>query len=434
MKKKRTRSVLLIVLAVILLIVLIMSLTINIVFSRNDTPKVFGYYVYMMETDTMDATAHVASASADATVDVATYTTEEESENAAASIHQNTAVFAKALSDTDLPAKNNAILCTLGETDTSTDIDSDGIAVRRILSVEQDSSGILYYYPTTMVPEMVGTEPAITRDNILGLCSFESSEIYSFVNFTRSVTGILVLLALPAIILVIMLIVAIVRASSHRGDEYAFEEDYDEVYNEDSYDDINFEESLGTSPIYRPNNQNSTGFDQKRDSIAENFERKPVNPNSPYQKARTMQFKAQSDQPIYGDPNQQIPLDGSREYYGTHGGAVTDTGSFGTHQTRGYGEPSSRQGGNTYGAGDTGASQYHGSHEAQAGEEPRGLSGSRFASSSNNNNASSRPTTSHAANSGTSRSTSSRNKYEDASVDELIAMIENEKRKTDKKD
>lgn len=85
--------------------------------------------------------------------------------------------------------------------------------------------------------------------------------------------------------------------------EYTFEENYDEVYSEDSYDDddsaYDDEELGGRSPLFRPseNTAQSRSFEQKRSSIAENFERKQVNPNSPYQKARTMQFKAQHDVP-----------------------------------------------------------------------------------------------------------------------------------------
>ena len=113
--------------------------------------------------------------------------------------------------------------------------------------------------------------------------------------------------------MVIMLIVAIARANGKHDDEYTFEENYDEVYSEDSYDDddsaYDDEELGGRSPLFRPseNTAQSRSFEQKRSSIAENFERKQVNPNSPYQKARTMQFKAQHDVPIYTNPADQDP-------------------------------------------------------------------------------------------------------------------------------
>lgn len=191
------------------------------------------------------------------------------------------------------------------------------MAVRRIYNIEQDETGVLKYYPTTMKTNDVGTEPPITVDSILGKCAYESGELYSYVTFATGVPGILTLLVLPSVILVIMLIVAIARANGKHDDEYTFEENYDEVYSEDSYDDddsaYDDEELGGRSPLFRPseNTAQSRSFEQKRSSIAENFERKQVNPNSPYQKARTMQFKAQHDVPIYTNPADQIPLDGA---------------------------------------------------------------------------------------------------------------------------
>ena len=216
-------------------------------------------------------------------------------------------MIASAYKETDPIAKNNAVLCVLAPDDASTDIDSDRVAVRRIYNIEQDETGVLKYYPTTMKASDVGTEPPVTVDSILGKCSYESGELYTYVKFATGVPGILILMVLPSIILVIMLIVTIVRASMGHDDEYTFEENYDEVYSEDSYDDgdsaYDDEELGGRSPLYRPSEATqSRSFEKKRSSIAENFERKQVNPNSPYQKARTMQFKAQHDVPIYTNP------------------------------------------------------------------------------------------------------------------------------------
>ena len=393
--KKKSKSILAVVLAILLILVVAVSLTTNILFSRKDTPKIFGHYIYLMEYDTMEAGA---AAVATGTTDLNAAGTVD-SESAAASIHKHTAVIATAYQESDPIAKNNAVLCVLAPDDTSTDIDSDRVAVRRIYNIEQDETGVLKYYPTTMKTNDVGTEPPITVDSILGKCAYESGELYSYVTFATGVPGILTLLVLPSVILVIMLIVAIARANGKHDDEYTFEENYDEVYSEDSYDDddsaYDDEELGGRSPLFRPseNTAQSRSFEQKRSSIAENFERKQVNPNSPYQKARTMQFKAQHDVPIYTNPADQIPLDGAGQnsqptgntgtYEGAHAGSVSNTSTFGTrsnlNSTDTFRTPPIEN--NTPDETAAPVSTYRGSHEASSPEEARNLGDTPFRSS-----------------------------------------------------
>ena len=433
--KKKSKSILAVVLAILLILVVAVSLTTNILFSRKDTPKIFGHYIYLMEYDTMEAGAAA----------VATGTTDlnaagpVDSESAAASIHKHTAVIATAYQESDPIAKNNAVLCVLAPDDTSTDIDSDRVAVRRIYNIEQDETGVLKYYPTTMKTNDVGTEPPITVDSILGKCAYESGELYSYVTFATGVPGILTLLVLPSVILVIMLIVAIARANGKHDDEYTFEENYDEVYSEDSYDDddsaYDDEELGGRSPLFRPseNTAQSRSFEQKRSSIAENFERKQVNPNSPYQKARTMQFKAQHDVPIYTNPADQIPLDGAGQnsqptgntgtYEGAHAGSVSNTSTFGTrsnlNSTDTFRTPPIEN--NTPDETAAPVSTYRGSHEASSPEEARNLGDTPFRSSR-----AAAPEQKPAA---PAVPKTREDKIANASVDELLAMIEDEKKK-----
>lgn len=429
--KKKSKSILAVVLAILLILVVAVSLTTNILFSRKDTPKIFGHYIYLMEYDTMEAGATgTTDLNAAGTVD---------SESAAASIHKHTAVIATAYQESDPIAKNNAVLCVLAPDDTSTDIDSDRVAVRRIYNIEQDETGVLKYYPTTMKTNDVGTEPPITVDSILGKCAYESGELYSYVTFATGVPGILTLLVLPSVILVIMLIVAIARANGKHDDEYTFEENYDEVYSEDSYDDddsaYDDEELGGRSPLFRPseNTAQSRSFEQKRSSIAENFERKQVNPNSPYQKARTMQFKAQHDVPIYTNPADQIPLDGAGQnsqptgntgtYEGAHAGSVSNTSTFGTrsnlNSTDTFRTPPIEN--NTPDETAAPVSTYRGSHEASSPEEARNLGDIPFRSSR-----AAAPEQKPAA---PAVPKTREDKIASASVDELLAMIEDEKKK-----
>lgn len=433
--KKKSKSILAVVLAILLILVVAVSLTTNILFSRKDTPKIFGHYIYLMEYDTMEAgAAAVATGTTDLNAAGAV-----DSESAAASIHKHTAVIATAYQESDPIAKNNAVLCVLAPDDTSTDIDSDRVAVRRIYNIEQDETGVLKYYPTTMKTNDVGTEPPITVDSILGKCAYESGELYSYVTFATGVPGILTLLVLPSVILVIMLIVAIARANGKHDDEYTFEENYDEVYSEDSYDDddsaYDDEELGGRSPLFRPseNTAQSRSFEQKRSSIAENFERKQVNPNSPYQKARTMQFKAQHDVPIYTNPADQIPLDGAGQnsqptgntgtYEGAHAGSVSNTSTFGTrsnlNSTDTFRTPPIEN--NTPDETAAPVSTYRGSHEASSPEEARNLGDTPFRSSR-----AAAPEQKPAA---PAVPKTREDKIANASVDELLAMIEDEKKK-----
>ena len=433
--KKKSKSILAVVLAILLILVVAVSLTTNILFSRKDTPKIFGHYIYLMEYDTMEAGA---AAVATGTTDLNAAGTVD-SESAAASIHKHTAVIATAYQESDPIAKNNAVLCVLAPDDTSTDIDSDRVAVRRIYNIEQDETGVLKYYPTTMKTNDVGTEPPITVDSILGKCAYESGELYSYVTFATGVPGILTLLVLPSVILVIMLIVAIARANGKHDDEYTFEENYDEVYSEDSYDDddsaYDDEELGGRSPLFRPseNTAQSRSFEQKRSSIAENCERKQVNPNSPYQKARTMQFKAQHDVPIYTNPADQIPLDGAGQnsqptgntgtYEGAHAGSVSNTSTFGTrsnlNSTDTFRTPPIEN--NTPDETAAPVSTYRGSHEASSPEEARNLGDTPFRSSR-----AAAPEQKPAA---PAVPKTREDKIANASVDELLAMIEDEKKK-----
>lgn len=433
--KKKSKSILAVVLAILLILVVAVSLTTNILFSRKDTPKIFGHYIYLMEYDTMEAGA---AAVATGTTDLNAAGTVD-SESAAASIHKHTAVIATAYQESDPIAKNNAVLCVLAPDDTSTDIDSDRVAVRRIYNIEQDETGVLKYYPTTMKTNDVGTEPPITVDSILGKCAYESGELYSYVTFATGVPGILTLLVLPSVILVIMLIVAIARANGKHDDEYTFEENYDEVYSEDSYDDddsaYDDEELGGRSPLFRPseNTAQSRSFEQKRSSIAENFERKQVNPNSPYQKARTMQFKAQHDVPIYTNPADQIPLGGAGQnsqptgntgtYEGAHAGSVSNTSTFGTrsnlNSTDTFRTPPIEN--NTPDETAAPVSTYRGSHEASSPEEAQNLGDIPFRSSR-----AAAPEQKPAA---PAVPKTREDKIASASVDELLAMIEDEKKK-----
>ena len=317
-RKNKATSALGVIVSIILIIVAAATLFITVLFAKQDTPQLFGYYMYLQKSTAMEVTD-----SADDT----------------ASIHANTVVFAKAYNGTDPLSVNNAILCVLSPDDTSPieDKDSNGYAIRRILRIEpNDETGELLYYPTTMQTDRIGTEPAITGSSILGLCQFEHAGLYSYITFVQTLPGILLLLALPCILLIAMLISKLVRSRNRRLDEaaYAFEESYDEVPGEDSYDEDYIDDADESdysddayqeqSPLYSPEISNTSTLDRKRVSIAQNFTPKAVNPNSPYQKARTMQFKAQKDIPILTSPYSQAPAQ-NNNYVGKYSAEPVQT-------------------------------------------------------------------------------------------------------------
>ncbi|MDD6270014.1 MAG: hypothetical protein PUA84_08180 [Oscillospiraceae bacterium] len=330
-RKNKVTSALGVIVSIILVIVAAATLLVTILFAKKDTPELFGYYLYLQKSSAME----VADSADDS-----------------ASIHANTVVFAKAYNGTDPLSVNNAVLCVLAPDDSSPieDKDSDGYAIRRILDIKpNEETGELLYYPTTMQTDRLGTEPPITGSSIIGICEFEHSGLYSYITFVQTLPGILLLLALPCVLLIAMIVMKIVRSRNRRLDEnaYAFEESYDEVPGEDAYDEDYSDEEMDepmdeeddysenyaheqSAPLYTPEISSTSTLDRKRISIAQNFTPKAVNPNSPYQKARTMQFKAQKDVPIlntapYDQPQQSY----DNEYVGKYsaGSSASSTAS-----------------------------------------------------------------------------------------------------------
>ena len=134
------------------------------------------------------------------------------------------------------------------------------MAIRRLLNIASDEeTGVMKYYPTTMQVDTIGTEPAVTVDSIRGICRYESSQLYSFIQFATGFSGIIVLLALPCVILVILLIAALVRRSARNreDDAYAFEESYDELAGEEdyNYDDEEYDDEEFVNDMQQPSYQ-----------------------------------------------------------------------------------------------------------------------------------------------------------------------------------
>lgn len=249
MKKKRT-SVFSGLVVFVLLVVIACTAAVNLLFSGERVPKIAGYYLYMQETDDMKPT-----------------------------VEGNSLVFAEPATVGDI-SEGNVVLCYL----------ADGtLALRSIYKVEETDDGTVNYYPGTNKEQ--GTDLVIPRTNIFALCIWASPELYAYVQFSTTVTGLMCLLVAPCVILIIMLLVHIARNGEEDIDdeEFTFEEEQPKQK----------KKAAAENPLYDPETApTAEKLEEKKSSISENFAAKPVNENSPYQKAvqereKTMKFRRQ---------------------------------------------------------------------------------------------------------------------------------------------
>lgn len=271
MNKKR-HPALSAIIVILLLIVIMASLITNLVFTMSKNPHFFGYYITIQETNDMEP-----------------------------DINQGTAVISKAINSSSAVTEGTKVLCTLPDGSTG---------IRYIYHITEGDNGETSYIPATIAEPEKGSQPAIQKGNIIALCTIKSDELAAFIKFARSFYGIAALMILPCVILVIMLIAAISRASKYERAENddAFERKYSGSSKrknspDNDFDDFNddYNDEFEDDEFYDDYTAPSSGSDleKKKSSIARNFERKKVDTNSPYQKAvereRTMQFKAQKN-------------------------------------------------------------------------------------------------------------------------------------------
>ncbi len=277
MENKKGFSILKVVITIIAIIFIVASLAVNIIFSGGKIPHLFGRYIY------------IASESPEINA-----------------VTPGSALIAKESVDIDI-VKGDIVLCYPSGSST--------LQLRSIYNIETDpDTNELKYYTATS--DNQGTEMSIGKNRIAAVCTGypESPELGRYITFTLNIKGIVCQLIIPCIVLVIFLIAKIAssRDSGAEDDEYGFYE----------YDDE--DENIGyvpsherqNGPLFEPSQeiQPSTEFERKKMSIAEHFSQKQVNPNSPYQKEkeRTMQFKAlrenhPGDPHYYGSAPQYSP-------------------------------------------------------------------------------------------------------------------------------
>ncbi|MBQ9110762.1 MAG: hypothetical protein IJY06_05285 [Oscillospiraceae bacterium] len=251
-KNRKARSLFAILLVIVLLMIVASTIVTNILFAGGKTPKVAGYYLYMHEAADMQP-----------------------------DIPQNCLIMAKDAPNASL-SPGNKVLCNL----------SDGTAAVRVIDqITVNEDGTSSYYPATALEQ--GTETAIPRGNIYAICEWQSKDLYKYVNFTTSVGGIMALLVVPSVILIIMVLAKIAKGSTDVLDEEDFL--FDEM---EELEMMTRKPKGADNPLFEPSQAPpaAESLERKKSSISEHFEKKPVNENSPYQKAvqeRTMKFRIQ---------------------------------------------------------------------------------------------------------------------------------------------
>lgn len=260
MDNKKSFSILKMVISIIAILFIVVSLVVNIAFSKGKIPHIFGRHIYIVDKDELGG-----------------------------NVTPGAAILAKDSEGLDI-IKGDIVLCYPEG--------SSLLQLRSIYKITTDeTTGQLSYYTATAVEQ--GTELSIGSDRITAICTGnpESLELGKYISFTTNIKGILLQLILPCVILVIFLIAKIVSSKDEEDEpDYDFYE-----YEEDEEDDGSqpISHAKPSAPLFEPSQeiQPSNNFERKKMSIAENFSQKQVNPNSPYQKEkeRTMQFKAQRD-------------------------------------------------------------------------------------------------------------------------------------------
>lgn len=255
-KAKKAKSVFGVIFVILLLLMIAVTVTSNVIFSSDadSVPLVGGYYLYLNDSAEMEP-----------------------------DIPQNALVFAKEASVVDdriVIGQGSKVLCYLPD---------GNLAPRTIMDVSDDGTGEMAYYPGVSADESHSL--SIPRSSIIAVCTWASKDLYSFVKFSTSVPGLMAFLVVPCIILIVLLLVKIAKSSKEEIDEDDF------FFDEEEIEAVTRKPAKSKkAPLFDPENTPAAdeSLEKKKNSISENFSTKPVNENSPYQKAvqeRTMKFK-----------------------------------------------------------------------------------------------------------------------------------------------
>ncbi|MDE7093355.1 MAG: hypothetical protein K2O52_00430, partial [Oscillospiraceae bacterium] len=253
MKAKKHGSIFAGLLVVVLFMIVAGTIFSNLIFSGERVPKIAGYYLHLQDSNEMEP-----------------------------DIPEKSLVFAKSLEISEELQEGNKVLCYL----------VDGtLVVRNIYKIEQTEDGVINYYPGTSQEQ--GVDYVIPRTNIFAICTWTSAELYQYVNFATSVAGLMALLVVPCVILIIMLLVKIAKNGNDDMEDEQF------MFKETELTPKKKKKVASQHPLYNPDDVPAPdSLEKKKSTISENFSAKPVNENSPYQKAvqereKTMKFRRQ---------------------------------------------------------------------------------------------------------------------------------------------
>jgi len=263
MENKKGFSILKFFIILACIIFIVLSLSVNILFNQKNTPKFFGYYVYVLNNKDMGAL-----------------------------LPEGTALISKSAENLEIK-QGDIILCHLN--------DSDDVIIRTVYKTASDEAtgSDVYYLSTATAQDDNSVTDFIPKENVLALCTGypQNANLGRWINFTLNIKGIVIQLILPSIILVILLIAKIASSKDSDEDEdYEIPKEKNPKTNPASTPTFKSSDIKETPLFVDPTPQDYTNdeLERKKQSIAEHFSQKEVNPNSPYQKEkeRTMQFKA----------------------------------------------------------------------------------------------------------------------------------------------
>ena|GEM_PF-5616323 len=188
MRENKTKSILKIVITVILLLMILSAITLNALFAKGKTPKLFGSYVHIAQSDDTNPP-----------------------------IPKGSAVFARDSKNLSVNV-NDVVLCKSPS--------GNVVSIRFISKIDMDENGKTIYYPSTN--KAVNVESAIHRENIIAICNGypQSEGIGGYITFTTSFPGLLVQLILPCLY---FMTVIIKRFVGEKEDDYDDEDNAEEI-------------------------------------------------------------------------------------------------------------------------------------------------------------------------------------------------------------
>lgn len=239
-------SVFVVILTIIMALSVIFTFSISYMFSSDGVSgKLFGKYIYIMDTADMDP-----------------------------EIDKGSAVIA----DEDGIAvliEGNVILFKNGKREN----------VMRIREVVHNTDSTVYHVSPDTAPD---NTLEISKENVIAKCTTESHNLGVLISFLSSITGIILGMLLPCFVILAILIIKIISIRKSDNEEDT-SPDYDDDDDDEEFKGFNGHQvkPISSAPLFDPESDLNPGedFERKKSSIAQNFSQKPgANPRRPARK------------------------------------------------------------------------------------------------------------------------------------------------------